>query len=116
MVKDFYKHTFYNNYRIGIINNGSLQEIIFDWFVNSGLWGSKGVQRTLNEFFNADLKLDGIIGNKTLTAINSCEPEALFDTIKLARIKYYHVIAKKGQNQKFLKGWLRRIYYFEFKG
>lgn len=112
MVKDFYKLIFYDNYNIERINNGSLQEIIFDWCVNSGHWGSKGVQRTLNQFFKTNLKLDGIVGNKTLVAINSCEPRVLFDAIKMARIRYYHAIATKGQNYKFFKGWLNRINNF----
>ncbi|HAF27798.1 MAG TPA: hypothetical protein DCG75_02010 [Bacteroidales bacterium] len=116
LVKEFYRHTFYHKYQIESINNGALQEIIFDWCVNSNRWGSRGVQRVLNQFFNADLKLDGIIGNQTITAINSCEPKTLFDAIKMARIRYYHTIAKKGENAKFLKGWLRRIDAIEFDG
>lgn len=109
LVKEFYRKTFYDKYKIESINSGSLQEIIFDWCVNSGYWGSCGVQKVLNRFFDCELKLDGIIGNQTIVAINSCESESLFNTIKTARIYYYHVIAQKGQNQKFLKGWLRRI-------
>lgn len=109
LVKEFYRHTLYHKYQIESIKNGALQEIIFDWCVNSGRWGSRGVQRVLNQFFDADLKLDGIIGKNTLNAINASEPETLFDAIKAARINYYHIIAKKGQNHKFLKGWLRRI-------
>ncbi|MCU4176467.1 glycoside hydrolase family 108 protein [Carboxylicivirga sp. N1Y90] len=109
LVKDFYKHTFYDHYQIGSIKNGSLQEIIFDWCVNSGHWGSRGVQRTLNQFFNAELKMDGIIGKQTLKIINGCNPRELFEAIKAARIRYYYTIAKKGQNYRFLKGWLRRI-------
>ena len=109
LVKDFYRKTFYDNYRIESINNGPLQEIIFDWCVNSGHWGSRGVQRTLNQFFNTDLKMDGIIGKNTLSVIISCEPKALFDAIKAARIRYYYTIAKRGQNHKLLKGWLNRI-------
>jgi lysozyme family protein len=112
LVKDFYKQAFYDNYNIERIKNGSLQEIIFDWCVNSGLWGSKGVQRTLNQFFNAELKIDGIIGKQTLSVINSCEPASLFKSIKLARVRYYKNIAKKGQNYKFLNGWLKRINSF----
>jgi lysozyme family protein len=115
LVKDFYKKAFYDNYNIESINNGSLQEIIFDWCVNSGHWGSRGVQRVLNQFFNADLKMDGILGKQSLAAINGCNPMELFNGIKLARIHYYNTIAKKGQNQKFLKGWLRRIEAIEFK-
>ncbi len=109
MVKVFYKQTFYEEYKIGSINSGSLQEIIFDWCVNSGYWGRTGVHKVLNRFFDCDLKMDGIIGIQTVAAINSCEPEMLFDAIKMALIHYYHIIAQKGQNHKFLKGWLRRV-------
>ena len=116
LVKEFYKHTFFDKYRIEGIHNGSLQEIIFDWCVNSDRWGSRGVQRVLNQFFDFDLKMDGIIGNQTLSAINSCDPEPLFDAIKLARVRYYYTIAKKGQNKKFLDGWLERVDFFEFEG
>jgi len=108
-VKDFYKKEFYDKYKIGYIVSGSLQEIIFDWCVNSGYWGSCGTQKVLNRFFDCDLKLDGIIGKNTIKEINSSNPELLFNAIKSARIHYYHTIAKRGQNHKFLKGWLRRI-------
>ena len=116
LVMDFYRKTFYNAYMIDNIRNGSLQEIVFDWCVNSGRWGSRGVQRVLNLYFDYDLKLDGIIGRNTITAINACIPENLFDAIKTARIRYYHTIAKNGQNYKFLDGWLKRINSIEFEG
>nr|WP_319401851.1 glycosyl hydrolase 108 family protein [uncultured Carboxylicivirga sp.] len=109
LVKVFYRHTFYHTNRIESISHGALQEIIFDWCVNSGRYGSKRVQRVLNQFYSAGLITDGIIGYKTLSAINSCEPEELFDEIKNARIRYYHQIAKKGKNYLFLEGWLKRI-------
>ncbi len=109
MVKEFYRHKFYEKYRIEDISNGSLQEISFDWCVNSGHWGARGVQKVLNRYFCCELKLDGIIGKYTIKAINSCPSELLFNTIKSARIQYYHAIAKKGQNYKFLDGWLKRI-------
>jgi len=83
--------------------------------VNSRRWG-RGVQRTLNQFFDCNLKMDGIIGKQTISAINSCEPKALFDAIKLARIRFYHTISKSGQNHKFLKGWLKRIDGIEYDG
>jgi lysozyme family protein len=60
--------------------------------------------------------MDGIIGKQTLYIINGCEPKALFDAIKMARIRYYHIIAQRGQNHKFLKGWLKRINSFEYEG
>lgn len=109
LVKDFYCKTFYEGYSIEQIQNGSLQEIIFDWCVNSGRYGSKGVQRVLNESFGNTLVVDGIIGRITLSVINSCDSLELFTAIKQARIDFYIAISKRGQNQKFLKGWLKRI-------
>ncbi len=100
LVKEFYCYTFYDKYKIESINSGSLQEIIFDWCVNSGYWGSCGTQKVLNRFFDLELKLDGIIGKQTINAINSCPSEPLFNAIKTARIHYYHIIAQKAQNQK----------------
>ncbi|GAF05798.1 glycoside hydrolase family 108 protein [Saccharicrinis fermentans] len=114
-VKDFYKLTFHDKYKVGYVVSGSLQEIIFDWCVNSGYWGSCGVQKVLNRFFDYDLKLDGIIGKNTVKAINSSPAESLFNAIKSARINYYHTIAQRGRNHKFLKGWLRRINSISYK-
>lgn len=109
LVKEFYLKTFYEGYNIDRIQNSSLQEIIFDWCVNSGRYGSKGVQRVLNELFGNTLVVDGIIGKKTISAINAHSPEELFDEIKKTRIRYYHRIAKRGRNYLFLEGWLKRI-------
>lgn len=115
LVKDFYEKTFYEKFKIDGVLDGSLQEIIFDWCVNSGHWGARGVQRVLNYESDEDLKLDGIIGFNTLTAINIREPKELFWKIKKARIKYYHSIAKKGKNHLFLEGWLKRIGSIKFE-
>ncbi|MFO7830208.1 MAG: putative peptidoglycan-binding domain-containing protein [Bacteroidales bacterium] len=97
LVKEFYRHTFYHKYQMESINNGALQKIIFDWCVNSGRWGSRRVQRILNQFFDTDLRLDGIIGKNTLKTINACEPESLFNTIKAVWINDYQTIAKKAK-------------------
>ncbi len=115
LVKDFYRKTFYKSFRIGDINHGSLQEIIFDWCVNSGRWGSRGVQLVLNKSFDYVLKIDGAIGDITISAINDCDPKELFWEIKKARIKYYHSISKKGKNHIFLEGWLNRINAIQFE-
>ncbi len=114
IVQDFYQENFYEKYNIAKINNGPLQSIIFDWCVNSGNYGSIGVQKVLNLSFSYNLKVDGIIGRHTLKAINTCSPKSLFNAIKSARIVYYHTIAHKGQNHKFLNGWLNRIDSFQF--
>ena len=115
LVKKFYRITFYERFNIDKINHGSLQEIIFDWCVNSGHWGARNVQRTLNQFFGFDLKMDAIFGKLTLAAINRCEPRTLFEAIHKARVRYYHIISKKGKNYLFLDGWLNRIAAIKFE-
>lgn len=103
MVEKFYFQKYWVGNGIHLIENYNLQYIIFDWCVNSGRFGAKKVQRIVGA------KPDGIIGKFTALLINHFNPLELFNTIKSARINYYHVISEKGQNIKFLKGWLKRI-------
>lgn len=52
----------------------------------------------------AGVEQDGRLGPKTLEAAGRVKPEALKKRVDA----YYQSIAKRGNNQKFLKGWLRR--------
>ena len=94
LVKDFYRDTFYYKYSIDKIENGVLQEIIFDWIVNSGYWGNVGVQNVLNQLFDEEIDVDGFIGIDTIAAINNSDSLVLFNAIKSSRVDYYHAIAK----------------------
>jgi lysozyme family protein len=102
MVEMFYFETYWTGNGIHLIDNYNLQYIIFDWCVNSGIYGAKNIQRLVGAI------PDGIIGKKTAELINGYTPEHLFKIIKHARINYYHKIAV-GQNEQFLNGWLNRI-------
>lgn len=76
-------------------------EMLADWYVNSGLAGVKAAQRALG------CTADGIVGKKTLAALNS---PASFDTLRDARLVFYVNIIKNRPNQVgFLLGWLRRL-------
>jgi lysozyme family protein len=53
---------------------------------------------------------DGIVGPKTLAAINGHSGDALFGQIKELRKKFYYGIVKQDPTQQiFLKGWLNRL-------
>ena len=53
---------------------------------------------------------DGIVGNKTLKALNSQPPKQFFERIKARRKQYILGIIAKHPSQKVLeKGWLRRL-------
>lgn len=69
--------------------------------------GGKHLQRALN-MLGANLKVDSIIGEKTLTAANNANQKQLFDTLLKVREDFFRAIAV-GKNAKFLKGWLNRL-------
>lgn len=55
------------------------------------------------------LKADGIVGPLTLAALNNKYTAITFSKIYSMRYKWLLEIAKKGNNQKYLRGWLNRL-------
>lgn len=74
--------------------------MLVDWCYTSGSHAITNTQRALG------VKVDGVIGPKTLAALNSGTLD-VFERIKGARIAFYHNIAVGSQAQ-FLTSWLNR--------
>lgn len=93
------------------INSQSVANILVDFAYNSGpITAIKRLQALL------DVKVDGIIGNVTISALNAKSPLPLFGAIKQDRIKYIDQICKsRPANEKFRKGWMNRINSFQFE-
>ena len=113
LTKDFAKNIYLKKYYLGNkldkILNDKVALSIFDWAVNSGRRGIKKAQIVANKF-GASLIVDGIIGNKTLEAINSINPEAfLKEYHEMQRTFYKNLAAKDSTQEDFLKGWLNRV-------
>lgn len=102
---DILKTMFWDACRTDEINSQSVANAIVDWAWHSGTTtAAKEIQRVL------EVKADGIIGNITLSAINSQSPLPLFGKIKAARVKYIERICKsRPVNQKYYRGWMNRI-------
>jgi len=91
------------------INSKQVAEILVDWVYNSGSWGIKKPQDFLK------LKPDGLVGQKTLKAVNDYDPKLLFTHIKSMRKEFYRDIVRCNPSQRvFLKGWLNRIDSFKY--
>lgn len=104
-----YEKVYYRGNHIDKITDDRVALSIFDWAVNSGRRGIKKAQIVANKF-GANLIIDGIIGNKTLEAINSINPEAfLKEYHELQRTFYKNLAAKDSTQEDFLKGWLNRV-------
>lgn len=77
------KGGFWDRCKADQIKNQSVAEIFVDWTINSGWKMIKKVQKIVG------VVEDGIVGPKTITAINSCNQQALHYRIKKARAQWY---------------------------
>lgn len=105
--KQVYKRRFWDRMQGDKIESQHIANILFDGFVNCGFNGIRIMQRILH------LKEDGVVGPKTLSAINCAHEVTLYESYKQERMNYYVELAdKKPALNVFLKGWLNRILSF----
>lgn len=100
-----FKNSFWDKIKGDDIVNQSIADLIADWVWASGKYGITNTQKVLG------VKQDGIVGAKTIAAINGYKNQKeLFYKLKSERIAYVNRIVKANPSQKkFIKGWLNRI-------
>lgn len=107
--KAIYKQRFWDVIKGDQINNQSVATILFDGRVNHGSFGVVLMQRILG------VEDDGVVGPITLSAINSANPQWLFNEYKQAREDFYNYLVNQDPTQiVFLNGWLARINSFNY--
>lgn len=117
------KPHFWDRWKADQIKSQGVANILVDWVWGSGKHGIVIPQRILG------VTPDGIVGNKTIAAINAANPQELFDRIFEARKKFLNDITAASveayvrkvkrpvtlaeqmvkTNRRFLKGWLNRL-------
>lgn len=103
------KGMFWDKWKADSIISQSIAELLVDWAWGSGTYGIKYPQQVLG------VKVDGIVGAKTLAAINNYpDQEELFNKLWQRRKKHFEDIAKSPSKKKFLKGWLNRLNDFKW--
>lgn len=125
ILREFY----WNPCKADDILNQSIANLIVNSVWGSGLGYIKKVQEV------AGVKADGVIGPKTIAAINNADQETLFNKLWQRRKKWFEdVVASsvknyerkigraateaekmKHTNKRFLKGWLNRLNDFTFE-
>ena len=92
------------------INNQSIANLLCDWQFNSGIYAIKFTQRILG------VCDDGIVGDKTIAAINGYKNQKqLFEKMLARRKKHYDDIVRKNPSQKvFYRGWMNRLNSFKY--
>ena len=105
------KTMFWDKWKADQINNESIALILVDWVWGSGKYGITIPQRAIG------VTADGIVGPKTIAAVNARDPKQLFDLIRKERLAYIERICKsRPANVKYKKGWLNRLNDIKFKG
>ena len=101
----------WNKWKADEIKNQSIANILVDWVWMSGYGTIKKIQSLFG------LTADGIVGNKTLSYINSNNQEEIFKKIWNRRKSFYESLVKNNPSQKvFIKGWMNRLNTFKFQG
>ena len=109
--KSILKMLYWDRWNADEIRSQSIAEIVCDFVWASGVHGIKVPQDLVGVI------PDGIVGPKTLAAVNSRNPRELFDQIKIARFDFIEDICqKRPANNKFKRGWMNRINDIKFEG
>ena len=92
------------------IKNQSLALALFDFYWHSGTHAVKVIQKLVNT------RQDGILGPKTLAAINFNDARVLHLKLTYERLKFLENLAGKDYTQRgFLEGWKNRISFMTFE-
>ena len=96
-------HTIYwSKCKADLIEDQRTANMVVDWVWHSGASVLKKIQQLLK------VTTDGIIGPKTITALNSAKD--INEKIYAARKAYFEAIVKRNPSQKkWVKGWMNRL-------
>ncbi len=107
-----YRLYFWERNSYDLISDQSIATKIFDLCVNMGAIPANTIaQQSILAVLGLVLQQDGIMGIKTITAINMCKPNELMVALKANAACYYlSLIAKNPKLQVFKNGWLNRAF------
>lgn len=109
---EIYTRDFWNPNNLSGIQDQTIANIIFRFIVNAGKQtGVELLQTSLNTFVPIipSIKVDGVLGAKTLQAINNIRTIRLQDTLRVNICRYYlRLVKRKPSQKKYFQGWIER--------
>lgn len=115
--EEIMKGGYWDAVRASELRSQSVANQVTDFAVNAGVnRAAVTLQQAVNAAnHNTGLKVDGIVGARTLAAANALNPSTLYWAYRELRTNFYKSLAAKSVKQAtFLKGWLRRVEACEF--
>ena len=105
-----FKDGYWKPWKADEVKNQSIAQLCVDMG-----WGSGPKTAIKKVLACLGLKADGIVGPKTLAALNQYPSITVFRKLWAMRYNWLHQIAKVGNNKKFLRGWLNRLNDIKYK-
>ena len=100
----FYKAIFWDKVGGDNINDQDVANSIFDFAINSGVSTSVGLAQNV-----VGGSCDGVIGPKTIQAINNFQPDHFIAAFTVEKCRKYIAICKKRpDSRKYFFGWIDR--------
>lgn len=114
-VMEFYKSQFWDALKLDQVKSQKVANELYDTAVNMGVsTATKFLQRALNVSningkYYPDLTVDGIIGTKTISALNAHpNQEVIYKILNCLQGARYIEIAEKNKSQEaFINGWFK---------
>lgn len=105
------RHVFWDRCRADLIANPSIALMMVDWcWLNGATTAIRQMQATFG------LATDGIIGSKSLAALNAKPADVTFARLRTSRLRSYDkIVARSPSQMQFYKGWVNRTNSIEFK-
>jgi lysozyme family protein len=106
-VSDFYRFQFWDPMNLGLIDDQSVADqllAIAVHYSNGPVVAGRRIQKILNTKYNKVLKVDGVLGPKTIDAINSVNGFELNNSLFKATVLAY----LDSEQHQFIKGFIRR--------
>lgn len=108
LVRDFYRAGWWAPIRGDEIASQDVAYTLYSFATNSSGYGRPKIAVSLAQVVVGTTP-DGVLGPKTLKAINAMEPRLFLALYALARIARYRDIVMRDRSQgKFLLGWINR--------
>ncbi|WP_269484158.1 putative peptidoglycan-binding domain-containing protein [Campylobacter ureolyticus] len=105
-VREFYKTNFWDKLRLDEIKSDRIADLIFKFAVNVGIKRAVRYAQMV-----ANVRIDGIIGNNTINALNTLDSGYFEKRYKAEFMKFYDELVKRNpdKNGRFLNGWSNRV-------
>jgi lysozyme family protein len=105
LVRDFYREEFWNKIQGDSIESDELAHLLFDFAVNTSYSVSNKLAQVI-----LGLQADGVVGPKTIKALNEVDVEYFVLKYSIAKIaRYRDIVTKNPAKKVFLLGWVNRV-------